>query len=108
MHLAWRWFTGLGFNHPIPHHSTLSMNRHGHFQEASLFRQLFEEGVARCTQAGLVRGDHLSVDGSFVETNAAKESRVPRATARDSSSEPHGAPEKDQLAKCGACPGIVA
>lgn len=29
-------------------------------------------------QAGLVRGDHLSVDGSFVEANAAKESRVPR------------------------------
>jgi hypothetical protein len=28
--------------------------------------------------AGLVKGEHLSVDGSFVEANAAKESRVPR------------------------------
>jgi hypothetical protein len=27
---------------------------------------------------GLVRGDNLSVDGSFVEANAAKESRIPR------------------------------
>jgi hypothetical protein len=27
---------------------------------------------------GLVQGQHLSVDGSFVEANAAKESRVPR------------------------------
>ena len=27
---------------------------------------------------GLVRGDHLSVDGSFIEANAAKESRIPR------------------------------
>ncbi len=27
---------------------------------------------------GLVQGQHLSVDGSFVEANAAKESRIPR------------------------------
>jgi transposase len=78
MHLAWRWFTGLGFNEEIPHHSTFSKNRHGRFQESKLFEQLFEEIVARCLQAGLVRGDGLSVDGSFVEANAAKESRVPR------------------------------
>ncbi len=24
MHLAWRWFTGLGFDQEIPHHSTFS------------------------------------------------------------------------------------
>jgi transposase len=27
MHLAWRWFTGLGFDQEIPHHSTFSHNR---------------------------------------------------------------------------------
>jgi len=27
---------------------------------------------------GLVQGKHLSVDGSFVEANASKESRIPR------------------------------
>jgi transposase len=78
MHLAWRWFTGLGFHQPIPHHSTFSKNRHGRFQESNLFRQLFEEVVARCMETGMVKGDHLSVDGSFIEANAAKESRVPR------------------------------
>jgi transposase len=78
MHLAWRWFTGLGFDQEIPHHSTFSKNRHGRFQESKLFEQLFEEIVKRCLQAGLVQGDHLSVDGSFVEANAAKESRIPR------------------------------
>jgi transposase len=78
MHLAWRWFTGLGFDQEIPHHSTFSKNRHGRFQESKLFEQLFEEIVARCLKAGLVRGDDLSVDGSFVEANAAKESRIPR------------------------------
>jgi hypothetical protein len=29
-------------------------------------------------EVGWVRGTHLSVDGSFVEANAAKESRIPR------------------------------
>ena len=78
MHLAWRWFTGLGFDEEVPHHSTFSKNRHGRFQESKLFEQLFEEVVARCLAVGLVRGDKLSVDGTFVEANASKESRIPR------------------------------
>src|SRR6185437_9921367 len=43
MHLAWRWFTGLGFDQEIPHHSTFSKNRHGRFQESKLFEELFEQ-----------------------------------------------------------------
>jgi transposase len=78
MHLAWRWFTGLGFDQEIPHHSTFSKNRHGRFQESKLFEELFEQIVLQCVQVGLVQGKHLSVDGSFIEANAAKESRIPR------------------------------
>ncbi|MGA8153740.1 MAG: IS1182 family transposase [Terriglobales bacterium] len=78
MHLAWRWFTGLGFDQEIPHHSTFSKNRHGRFQESKLFEQLFEQIVRQCMEVGLVKGEDLSVDGSFVEANAAKESRIPR------------------------------
>jgi transposase/transposase InsO family protein len=78
MHLAWRWFTGLGFDQEIPHHSTFSKNRHGRFQESKLFEELFEQIVLQCVEVGLVQGKHLSVDGSFVEANAAKESRIPR------------------------------
>src|SRR5499427_8747806 len=78
MHLAWRWFTGLGFDQEIPHHSTFSKNRHGRFQESKLFEELFEQIVRQCVEVGLVQGKNLSVDGSFVEANAAKESRIPR------------------------------
>src|SRR5213596_1437739 len=78
MHLAWRWFTGLGFDQEIPHHSMFSKDRHGRFQESKLFEELFEQIVLRCVEVGLVQGKHLSVDGSFVEANAAKESRIPR------------------------------
>jgi hypothetical protein len=34
--------------------------------------------VRQCVEVGLVQGDNLSVDGSFVEANASKESRIPR------------------------------
>src|SRR6202030_370568 len=78
MHLAWRWFTGLGFDQEVPHHSTFSKNRHGRFQESKLFEELFEQIVLQCVQRGLVQGSELSVDGSFVEANAATESRIPR------------------------------
>ena len=46
MHLAWRWFTGLGFDQEIPHHSTFSKNRHGRFQESKLFEQLLSRSCA--------------------------------------------------------------
>src|SRR5580700_10617537 len=61
MHLAYRWFTGLEFDREVPHHSTFSKNRHGRFQESSLFRDLFEAVVGRCIEAGLVTGTNLSV-----------------------------------------------
>ena len=83
MHLAWRWFTGLGFDQEIPHHSTFSKNRHGRFQESKLFEELLEQIVRQCVEVGLVQGQHLSVDGSFVEANAAKESRIPREQLSD-------------------------
>jgi len=78
MHLAWRWLRGLGFDEEVPHYSTFSKNRHGRFQESEVFEQLFEEAVAPCLAVGLVRSDKLSVDGTFVEANASKESRIPR------------------------------
>ncbi|HUO59180.1 MAG TPA: IS1182 family transposase [Candidatus Acidoferrales bacterium] len=78
MHLAWRWFTGLGFDQEIPHHSTFSKNRHGRFQESGLFQELFERIVDQCVHAGLVQGEHMSVDGSFIQADATNGSRIPR------------------------------
>jgi transposase len=55
MHLAWRWFTGLGFDQEIPHHSTFSKNRHGRFQESKLFEELFEQIVSQFVEVALCR-----------------------------------------------------
>jgi hypothetical protein len=64
-------------------------NRHGRFQESKLFEELFEQIVLQCVEVGLVQGKHLSVDGSFVEANAAKESRIPREQLVDAAQVKH-------------------
>src|SRR5438045_7327405 len=51
MHLAWRWFTGLGFDQEIPHHSTFSKNRHGRSQDSKVFAQLVAQTVRRSVDA---------------------------------------------------------
>jgi len=54
MHLAYRWFTRLGFEQEIPDHSTFSKNRHCRFRQCGVFRKVFEQIVQRCLEAGLV------------------------------------------------------
>jgi len=43
MHLAYRWFTRLGFEQEIPNHSTFSKNRHGRFRQSGVFRKDLEK-----------------------------------------------------------------
>jgi transposase len=78
MHLAYRWFTRLGFDQEIPDHSTFSKNRHGRFRQSGVFRKVFEEIVRRCLEAGFVEGRNVAVDGTLVGANASQQSRVPR------------------------------
>ena len=78
LHLAYRWFTRLGFDQAIPDHSTVSKNRHGRFRQSGVFREVFEEIVQRCMAAGLVDGRHLSVDGTLVGADASTPTRVSR------------------------------
>jgi transposase len=78
MHLAYRWFTRLGFEQEIPDHSTFSKNRHGRFRQCGVFRKVFEKIVRCCLEVGLVEGRNLAVDGTLVGANASNQSRIPR------------------------------
>src|ERR1700758_2518589 len=91
MHLAWRWFTGLGFEQEIPHHSTFSKNRHGRFQQSRVFQELLERIVEQCIAAGLVEGEQMSVDGSFIMANASHHSRIPREQFTEAAQVNYGA-----------------
>jgi len=50
----------------------------GGFRSRTCSRNCFAQIVRQCVEVGLVQGRHLSVDGSFAEANAAKQSRIPR------------------------------
>jgi transposase len=78
MHLAYRWFTGLGFDQEIPHHSTFSKNRHGRFQESPLFLELFERIVQQCMNGGLLKGADLSVDSTQIRADASPDRTITR------------------------------
>ena len=82
MHLAWRWFTGLGFDQEVPHHSTFSKNRHGRFQESKLFEQLFERIVAqhaRTSAEGHACGGDQN-EGKFERLH--RRNQAPRTTSQ--------------------------
>ncbi|MCP4900472.1 MAG: transposase [bacterium] len=76
MNLAYRWFCGLGLEDKVPHHSTISVNRHGRFRESDILRKVFEEVVCGCMTAGLVGGEGFAVDASVIEANASRFQRV--------------------------------
>ena len=57
---------GLGSIRGSRIYPTFSKNRHGRFQESSCSSSCFEQIVRHCVDVGLVQGQHLFVDGSFV------------------------------------------
>lgn len=77
LNLAYRWFCGLRLEDKVPDHSTFSKNRYGRFGESGLFRSLFEEVVRQAVAHGLVKGQHLTVDATTVQANAALDSLEP-------------------------------
>src|SRR6476659_3497790 len=68
---------GLGFRSGNPASLHVFKEPARAVQASKLFERLFEQIVRQCVEVGLVQGTHLSVDGSFIEANAAKESRIP-------------------------------
>ena len=78
MHLAWRWFTGLGFDQEIPHHSTFSKNRHGRFQQSLSLQELFSALLSNAWWWRLVQGEQMSVDDSLSGPTLDHHSRIPR------------------------------
>src|SRR5690554_3616624 len=66
---AFRWFCRLSFGDPLPHRTTLIKVRQRWGLET--FQKIFDAIVQQCVDAGLVRGQHLILDGTQIEANAA-------------------------------------
>ena len=77
MHVGYRWFCGLNMSSRVPDHSTFSKNRHGRFAGSGIWEEIFDETVRRCIGAGLVRGSHVTADGTLVNADASIKSMQP-------------------------------
>jgi transposase len=66
-----RRFLGFGLTERLPDHSTFSHAQTKRFADSSVFEQLFTAVLRQCTEAGLVGGGRLAVDGTHIEADAA-------------------------------------
>jgi len=69
-----RRFLGFGLTERLPDHSTFSHAQTKRFADSSVFEQLFTAVLRQCTDAGLVGGRRLLVDGTHIEADAALKS----------------------------------
>lgn len=76
LNLAYRRFCRLDLTDPVPNHSTFSKNRHGHFRDYDLLRQIFETVLARCIAEGLVGGRLFGADASLIKADASRYSKM--------------------------------
>ena len=76
LNLAYRWFCELDLTQRVPDHSTFSQNRRRRFKDNTLFREMFNEIVIRCINKGIVTGETIVADGSFIPANISLKSSV--------------------------------
>ncbi|MDQ3690639.1 MAG: transposase [Chloroflexota bacterium] len=69
-----RRFLGFGLMERLPDHSTFSHAQTKRFADSSVFEQLFTAVLRQCTDAGLVGGRRLLIDGTHIEADAALKS----------------------------------
>ena len=74
LRLDWLWFLGYDIDTEVPHHSVLSKARTRWGVE--VFESFFVRIVWQCVQAGLVDGEKIFVDASFVQADASMDSLV--------------------------------
>lgn len=80
LNLAYLWFLGYDIDELPPDHSILSKARVRFGPD--VYRQFFFEIVRRCREAGLIQGDCLYMDASFIRANASLDSLVSRPLYR--------------------------
>ena len=75
--LLYRWFLDLGLDEDVWTPEVFSMNRQ-RFEQHRLLQKFFDRIVATALQAGLVSGDHFTVDGTLIQSWASLKSLKPK------------------------------
>ncbi len=76
LNIAYRWFCGFDLSDKIPDHSLFSQNRRRRFTDSSIFSEIFNHIVRECVNKGIVTGNTVVSDGSFIPANVAENSLV--------------------------------
>ena len=76
LNIAYRWFCGFELDDTIPNHSTFSKTRTRKWQQSSLFQKAFYEIVKQCIDSGLIDGEVMAADGSYIPANVSRESWI--------------------------------
>lgn len=66
--LAYRWFCKLSLRDRVPNHSSMTRIRDRMGEET--FKKIFLTVVEQCRSAGLLKGESLMTDGSYIKANA--------------------------------------
>lgn len=72
--LAYRWFCRLSMQDEVSDHSSLTRIRDRLGEKT--FKEIFDHVVRLCIEIGLVKGDKVMMDGSFIKADAALSSMV--------------------------------
>jgi transposase len=76
LNIAYRWFCGFELTDKIPDHSLFSQNRKRRFSDSKVFNEIFNHIVRLCIEKGIVTGESVVSDGSFIPANISASSIV--------------------------------
>jgi transposase len=74
VNLAYRWFIKYDIDERIPDHSTISQTRRRKFLGSNLFQEIFDEIVKLCSAKGLITGETIMTDSTYIRADASFDS----------------------------------
>jgi transposase len=79
MNMGYMWFIGYDLDELTPNHSVLSKARSRYGKE--VFEQFFQKILEQCIKAGLVKGEKVYMDSTYIQADASINSIVHRPDA---------------------------
>lgn len=76
LNLAYRWFCGFDLSDKIPDYSLFSQNRRRRFTDSNIFNEIFNHVGRECVKKGIITGEDVVSDGSFIPANISADSLI--------------------------------
>lgn len=87
--MLFRWFVGLSMDDPVWSPTTFSKNRE-RLLDAKIASEFFDRVLLLAREAGLLSGEHFTVDGTLIEAWASQKSFKPKDSSGDDDTDDPG------------------